>query len=167
MNYQIITDSACDLPQQMLQELDIVAVPLIVNFRGEARNDSVADDQVKELYDAMRAGEVASTSAVNPDGWTKAIAPALAAGKDLPKEFFVEPSKNSDPTAVLSKGIKNACLGIGLAIMIWFMTEEMGIASIGILIFFIGIGQVITAYATREKEESKNEPSNCTDIEQL
>ena len=82
MNYQIITDSACDLPQQMLRELDIVAVPLIVNFRGEARNDSVADDQVKELYDAMRAGEVASTSAVNPDGWTKAIAPALAAGKD-------------------------------------------------------------------------------------
>ena len=95
------------------------------------------------------------------------ISEALAAGKDLPKEFFVEPSKNSDPTAVLSKGIKNACLGIGLAIMIWFMTEEMGIASIGILIFFIGIGQVITAYATREKEEGKNEPSNCTDIEQL
>lgn len=82
MSYQIITDSACDLPQQMLQELQVVTVPLIVNFRGEARNDSVADAQVKELYDAMRAGEVATTSAVNPDGWTKVIEPTLASGKD-------------------------------------------------------------------------------------
>ena len=95
------------------------------------------------------------------------ISEALAAGKELPKEFFVEASKSTDTKVVLSKGIKNACLGIGLAIMLWFITEEMGIASIGILIFFIGIGQVITAYATREKEENKNEPSNSTDIEQL
>ena len=82
MNYQIITDSACDLPQQMLRELNLVTVPLVVNFRGEARNDSVADAQVKELYNAMRGGEVATTSAVNPDGWAKVIAPSLAAGKD-------------------------------------------------------------------------------------
>ena len=82
MNYQIITDSACDLPRQMLQELNVVTVPLIVNFRGEARNDSVEDAQVKEQYDAMRAGEMASTSAVYPDGWVTVIEPVLAAGKD-------------------------------------------------------------------------------------
>ena len=97
----------------------------------------------------------------------KIISEALTAGKDLPKEFFVDPSKSTDTKVVLSKGIKNACLGIGLTIMLWCITEERGIASIGILIFFIGIGQVITAYATREKEENKNEPTNSTDIEQL
>ena len=82
MNYQIITDSACDLPQQMLQEINVITVPLVVNFRGEARNDSVEDTQVKELYDAMRGGEVATTSAVNPDGWAKVMEPTLASGKD-------------------------------------------------------------------------------------
>ncbi len=82
MNYQIITDSACDLPVRMLQELNVITVPLTVNFRGAAHNDSVADDRVKELYDAMRGGEVATTSAVNPDGWAKVIEPALASGKD-------------------------------------------------------------------------------------
>ncbi len=82
MNYQIITDSACDLPQQMLQELNVVTVSLTVNFRGETHNDSVADAQVMELYDAMRGGEVATTSAVNPDGWAKVIEPTLSAGKD-------------------------------------------------------------------------------------
>lgn len=83
MSYQIITDSACDLPQQMLQELNVITAALVVNFRGEARNDSVADDRVMELYDAMRGGEVATTSAVNPDGWAKVIEPTLAAGKDV------------------------------------------------------------------------------------
>ena len=80
--YKIITDSACDLPKTMLQELDVSAVSLTVNFRGETRADSVADAEVKELYDAMRSGEVATTAAVNPDGWASQIVPALAAGFD-------------------------------------------------------------------------------------
>ena len=81
-NYKIITDSACDLPKAMLQELDVSAVSLTVNFRGETRADSVADAEVMELYNAMRAGEVATTAAVNPDGWASVIEPALAAGHD-------------------------------------------------------------------------------------
>ena len=81
-NYKIITDSACDLPVKMLQELDVTTVALTVNFRGETRNDSVDDAQVKELYDAMRGGEVATTAAVNPDGWSNVIEPAVAAGFD-------------------------------------------------------------------------------------
>ena len=81
--YQIITDSACDLPKSMLQELNVITVPLFVNFRGESRNDSVEDADVKELYDAMRGGEVATTAAVNPDRWASIMEPALAEGKDV------------------------------------------------------------------------------------
>ena len=81
--YKIITDSACDLPQTMLRELDVAVAPLTVNFRGENRPDSVADAEVKELYDAMRAGEVATTAAANPDCWASSIEPALAAGFDV------------------------------------------------------------------------------------
>ena len=80
--YKIITDSACDLPKAMLQELDVIAVSLTVNFRGETRSDSVEDAAVMELYNAMRGGEVATTAAVNPDGWSGAIESALAAGQD-------------------------------------------------------------------------------------
>ena len=82
-NYKIITDSACDLPVNMLQELDVSTVSLTVNFRGQTHNDSVDDAQVKELYDAMRGGEVATTAAVNPDGWSTVIEPVLAAGQDV------------------------------------------------------------------------------------
>ena len=80
--YKIITDSGCDLPQQMLSELDVQTVPLIVNFRGEDREDSV-DAGIKELYDGLRAGEVATTSAVNPDRWMEKMEGVLAQGMDV------------------------------------------------------------------------------------
>ena len=41
--YIVLTDSACDLPVKMLQELHVSTVALTVNFRGETRNDSVDD----------------------------------------------------------------------------------------------------------------------------
>jgi DegV family protein with EDD domain len=77
----MITDSACDLPRKMLQELDVVATPLHVLFRGENLPDSV-DEGLKEIYDGLRAGESTSTSAVNPEGWISVIEPVLAAGQD-------------------------------------------------------------------------------------
>ena len=80
-NYQIITDSCCDLPVEKINELDLTVIPLNMLFRGETRIDAVTDD-IKEVYDALRAGESASTSAVNPQGWASVIEPVLQAGKD-------------------------------------------------------------------------------------
>ena len=81
-NYQIITDSGCDLPVHMLQELDIKAVPLHVNFRGECLADSV-DEGIEDIYAGLRAGEAASTAAVNPDRWADAMKSALENGQDV------------------------------------------------------------------------------------
>lgn len=80
-NYQIITDSCCDLPVEKIQELNLTVIPLNMLFRGQTRLDAVSDD-IKEVYDALRAGESASTSAVNPEGWASVIEPVLASGKD-------------------------------------------------------------------------------------
>jgi DegV family protein with EDD domain len=81
-NYQIITDSACDLPKSMLGQLDVLSVPLHILFRGQNLPDSV-DEGLKEIYDGLRAGEPASTCAANPDGWRAAMEPVLAQGMDV------------------------------------------------------------------------------------
>lgn len=81
-NYQIITDSGADLPVQMQQKLDIKIARLTLNFRGQERQDGV-DEGMKELYDALRAGEVATTSAVNPDNWRSVMEPVLEQGRDV------------------------------------------------------------------------------------
>ncbi len=80
--YQIITDSGSDLSVKMLQSLGLRAVPLSVLFRGKTNDDRV-DDSIKVLYDGLRAGEVATTSAVNPGRWEETMEPILAGGEDL------------------------------------------------------------------------------------
>ena len=80
--YQIVTDSCCDFPQQMYDQLNVKLVALSVDFRGEVSLDR-NDDSLKTLYDGMRAGEGAKTSAVNPDSWANAMEPSLKAGLDV------------------------------------------------------------------------------------
>lgn len=91
----------------------------------------------------------------------KLASEALAAGKEIPQDLFKDNAKTSNEDT-LKKGIRNVFLGIGLGVFLWVLTYEEGIAAIGFLLFCIGLGQVITAYATRPKETSTN-----TDIERL
>ena len=135
--YKIITDSACDLPQAMLQELDISAVSLTVNFRGETRNDSVADHEVKELYDAMRGGEVATTAAVNPDGWASKIKPALAAGFDALVLAFSSGLSTTYQSAVIAANdlleqyperkvmvVDTRAAALGQGLFVWYTAKQ-------------------------------------------
>ena len=80
-NYKIITDSGCDLSAEMLQSLNVDRVSLSVLFKGENRLDSV-DEGIKDFYDGLRAGEIATTSAVNPEGWKSVIEPVFRAGSN-------------------------------------------------------------------------------------
>ena len=82
MSYQIITDSCCDYPTPMYETLGLTFVPLTVEFRGETFDDK-NDDSLKGMYDGLRAGEVAKTSAVNPSRWSEVIEPALEQGQDV------------------------------------------------------------------------------------
>ena len=81
-NFQIITDSGCDFPQQEYARLNITLVPLSVEYKGQVQEDR-NDDSLKELYDGLRAGENARTSAVNPESWRNTMEPHLAEGRDV------------------------------------------------------------------------------------
>lgn len=81
-HYQIITDSGCDLPNEVLEKLDLKMVSLSLIFREQTLPDSVSSD-IKSFYDAMRQGESASTSAVNPDGWASIMESFLSQGLDV------------------------------------------------------------------------------------
>ena len=84
----------------------------------------------------------------------KLAAEALAAGKEVPKELFEEnlasPKQNNE---TLTKGIQNICLGLGLGVFLWLLTNVAAIAAIGFIIFCKGVGEVIIAYTTRPSEK--------------
>lgn len=81
MNFQIITDSCCDLPAEMVHALELNVVPLSVEMDG--RSFAEGEMTPKALYDHLRGGKLPKTSAVNPDGWARGIRPALEEGRDV------------------------------------------------------------------------------------
>ncbi len=129
--YQIISDSGCDLPEEKLQELGIVTVPLQVNFRGESLFDSV-DSLAKELYAGLRAGESATTSAVNPARWAEVIEPALKSGKDALVLTFSSGLSTTYQSAVIAatelgeayphrkiRVVDSLCASLGQGLLLW------------------------------------------------
>lgn len=82
---------------------------------------------------------------------------ALEAGQPIPEEI-IRASKNDSNS--LNKGITNTFTGIGLFIFLWAITTEFSIGSIGLLVMFMGLGQIVIHYAQERKtgkQESRKE----------
>lgn len=84
-NYVIITDSSCDLPAKMVEELGLHVVPLafIMEDKTYWNYPDHRDMSPKEFYEKIAAGSMATTNAVNVGQATEAIEPFLKEGKDV------------------------------------------------------------------------------------
>lgn len=135
MPFKIITDSACDLPMNMLQQLDVSTAKLHVLFKGENLPDSV--DQVKEIYAGLRAGEKTQTSAVNLQGWAESIEPALESGFDALVLCFSSGLSTTYQSAVIAAAeleekypqrkirvIDTRCAALGQGLLVWHTCKK-------------------------------------------
>lgn len=82
-NFQLITDSACDLTAEILKEYNVKSVSLTLTFQGDATEYKNDEINAKTFYDTMREGGIAKTSAVNIDGFKCAFEEILKEGKDI------------------------------------------------------------------------------------
>lgn len=83
MNFQIVTDSCCDFTDAEYKAMNVACVPLSVMWDGQCHNHFSDESELKVFYQQMRNGLIATTSALNPDNWAKAMEPLLKEGKDL------------------------------------------------------------------------------------
>ena len=81
--FVIYTDSACDIPPQLLKEWGVPYSWLTYVFDGEERQYSNYELPFPEFYGKMRKGSVARTSAVNADAFVQGFEPILQEGKDI------------------------------------------------------------------------------------
>lgn len=83
--YRILTDSCCDLTQEMADALELTVVPLMLNFKGvEYPNDlDYHSIDIKTVYEGLRSGTSTSTTAANPTAWAAAAEPILERGEDI------------------------------------------------------------------------------------
>lgn len=84
-SFVLLTDSSADLPQYLLDELDISVLPLSFTLEGKVYHNypDARELSSTEFYAALRGGSMVQTSAVNVDQFTQFMRPALEAGRDV------------------------------------------------------------------------------------
>lgn len=135
MSYFIVTDSASDMSEEHLEQLNVGRYPLTVHFQnGTVLEDSFSQMSSKEFYDGMRKGMVSTTSQVNVSSFLEMFRQAL---KEYDNVLYMGLSsalsgtyqsallakttlEDEDPAAVgriTLVDTKGASLGIGLLVL--------------------------------------------------
>ena len=85
MSYILLTDSSADLPAYLVEELNLYVLPLSVTVNGETFRNFPDEREIRatELYAKLRAGAMATTSAVNVGTFRDFMEPILKEGKDI------------------------------------------------------------------------------------
>ena len=135
-NYNIVTDSCCDLRPETHEQLNLTVVPLSMEFRGQVREDK-SDDSMKEVCAALRAGESAQTAAVNPDRWLNAMEPHLAEGRDVLVMAFSSGLSTTYQSAVIAAEelrekypertiyvVDTLCASRGEGLLVWYACKK-------------------------------------------
>ena len=65
MTIKIITDSCCDLPLELAEELGLEIIPVLVTNGDNEFRDQI-DIQPKTVYEGMRKGEIYKTAQITP-----------------------------------------------------------------------------------------------------
>ena len=137
MSYQIITDSCCDFTQQQYTENKVSCASLTVTYNGESRNNFSDAAAVKAFYDQLRAGVTASTSAANPDDWSKLMRPVLERGEDVLVLCFSSGLSTTYQSAVIAAAelreeypqrtihvIDTLCAALGQGLLVYYTCRK-------------------------------------------
>ena len=137
MSYRIITDSCCDFTPEQYAEFDLTFTPMTVMYKGEPHDDYLDEKSIKMVYEGLRNGETATTSAVNPDGWAVHMEEALKAGKDVLVLAFSSGLSTTYQSAVIASNdlleeypdrkiivIDTLCAAHGQALLVWYACQK-------------------------------------------
>ena len=137
--YVLITDSSADLSQEMVQELGVTVLPLSFTIQGKTYRN-YPDNREMDLplfYDMLRAGELATTSAVNVAEYTQAVEPILQEGKDVLILTFSSGLSSTYQASVLAAGelrekypdrkiytVDTLCASLGQGLLVYLAAQE-------------------------------------------
>jgi len=84
-DFVIITDSCCDLPAGLADELGLVVIPLSVMIDGKQYTNYLDGREISaaKFYSLLRDGKSGTTSAVNISDFSSVMEPILQSGRDI------------------------------------------------------------------------------------
>ena len=138
-DFVIITDSSCDISQQMADELELVVMPLAVTVDGKDTYNNYLDEReisTHDFYEKLRAGSTAVTSASNLDAFDKVMRPILESGKDILYMGFSSALSSTCATGALvasnlmeefpgrkAAAFDTLCASMGQGLLVWYAAK--------------------------------------------
>ena len=103
-DYVLMTDSCCDLTDYMARELELEVLPLTMHMDGQDYPNDLAGTAIsnEEFYKRIRAGKLATTSAVNVGQFQDAMRRILQSGKDIVCVCFSSALSTTYQSAVIA-----------------------------------------------------------------
>lgn len=104
--YQLFSDSACDLPESLIREHQIGLIPFYVSFDQETYYKESIDITKESFYETLSAKHIfATTSLPSVQDYISAFRPALKAGHDIVCLCLTQKFSGSYQSAVNAKHI--------------------------------------------------------------
>ena len=139
-DFVIMTDSCCDMPAQLADELGIIVLPLTVLLGEDSFKNYLDGREIgfKAFYDRVRDGAMPTTSAVSVGDFEDAMRSVLSQGKDILCLNF---------SSALSTTYQSACIAAGS------MKEEFPEATVHVLdTTCASLGQGLLVYLCARKK---------------
>ena len=135
--YKIVTDSCCDFTAEQYARLDLTYVPLTLLYKGQVCESFTEANELKDFYDGIRAGEMPTTSAANPDNWARVMEPVLKAGQDILCITFTSAMSTTHQSAVIAAEelkeryperkilvIDSLCAALGQGLLVYYACKK-------------------------------------------
>lgn len=138
-DFVILTDSSADLSADMVRKLNVEVLPLGFVLDNQTYRNYPDNREMDPhvFYERLRAGDVATTTALNVAEYTEALEPLLQAGKDVLVLAFssgLSTTYNSSRLAVEELSAKyperklytvdTLCASLGQGLLVWYAARE-------------------------------------------
>jgi DegV family protein with EDD domain len=144
-DFVIVTDSSCDLPADMADELQLSVLPLSFSLDGKEYQNYLDGREmpIADFYAKLREGKPCTTAAVNVETFVGAMEPLLKEGKDVLNIAF-------------SSGLSNTCNAAKMACKeLAEKYPQRKIYAVDTLAASLGEGMLVY-YAAQKKREGKS-----------
>jgi len=84
-DFIIVTDSCCDMPDELARELGVVVIPMVFTLGGKTYHNYLdwRELSARDFYRMLGEGRIGATAAVNPETFIDVFEPLLKAGRDI------------------------------------------------------------------------------------
>ena len=138
-DYVIMTDSCCDMTDEMARELDLVVQPLSLHMGQDVYRNWLDGREIgfEAFYARIRGGETATTSAVSVGEFEDAMRPILAQGKDILCINFSSALSTTYQSAVIAAGdlraefpeakifvVDSLCASLGQGLLLYLCAQQ-------------------------------------------